>query len=120
MSGAARRAYPRASDGVALALVAAAFAAGALAYGAAPAEVVVHYTPPGGVYYGPETLPKAVGLFALPVASVAVFGIMRTLPLLADVDEQLAPVRPYYRAGTVLAVACLCAGQAVLVAVNVA
>lgn len=120
MSRVSRRGRVRPSDGLAVALVVATFAAGALAYEAVPADVVVHYTPPGGVYYGPDTLPKAVGLFVIPLASAVVFAVLRALPLLDDVDETLAPVRPYYQAAIVLTLACLAVGQVALLAVNVA
>lgn len=120
MSESPRRGRVRPSDGLAVALVVAMFGVGALAYDAVPAEMVVHYTPPGGVYYGPETLPKAAGLFAIPAAGAVVFGVMRALPLIDGVAESLAPVRPYYQASIVLAVVCHCVGQAALLALNLA
>lgn len=108
----------RPSDGVALALLATTFAIGVLAYDAVPAEMVVHYTPPGGVYYGPETAPKPLGLFAVPVLGLVTFAAMRALPLLDGVATRLAPVRSVYQAAIVLVVGVLCAGQAVLVLLN--
>jgi uncharacterized membrane protein len=109
----------RVSDVVALVLVGAAFAISVIAYDAAPAEVVVHYTPPGGVYYGPETLPKAIGLFIVPVVTALVFTVLRALPLIDDLSEQLAPVRAYYQFGVVLLVAVLVGVQVLLVVLNV-
>lgn len=119
MSVLALRERVRPSDGLAIALVIGMFAVGALAYEAVPAEMLVHYTPPGGVYYGPETLPKAVGLFVIPVVSVVVFGVLRGLPVVDELDRVLAPVRPYYQAAIVLTVASLGLGQVALIVVNV-
>lgn len=109
----------RLSDALSLVLVVGAFAIGVITYDAVPAEMVVHYTPPGGVYYGPETLPKNIGLFIVPVVTAITFVVVRGLPFVGDVNEALAPVRPYYQFGIVLLVTFLMCVQASLVLLNV-
>ena len=109
----------RLSDGLALMLIVITFAIGVIAYEAVPAEMVVHYTPPGGVYYGPETLPESIGLFIVPVVTAIIFVILRALPVVGNLNEELAAVRPYYQLGIVLLVAFLLGVQMVLVLLNV-
>lgn len=114
--GLARRV--RATDVLASALLCGMFASGVFAYDAVPAQVVVHYTPPGGVYYGPETLPKAVGLFAVPAVAAVTFGVARLLPSIAGGNDELTAFGPYYRVALVLLVAVLAGAQVALVLWN--
>lgn len=109
----------RPSDVLALALVVGTFAVGVVAYGVVPADVMVHYTPPGGVYYGPETLPKSVGLFVVPVVTAVTFAALRVLPSVFELNGELAAVLPYYRLGLALLVAVLASVQVALVLSNV-
>lgn len=118
MSEPARMGRVRPSDGLAAALVLGMSALGALAYEAVPAAMLVHYTPPGGVYYGPETLPKAIGLFVVPVVRPVVFGVPRGLPAIDGLGEALAPIRPYYQASIVVTIAALGLGQVALIVLN--
>lgn len=107
----------RVSDALAAALVAATAAVGVVAYDAVPAAMVVHYTPPGGVYYGPETLPKAVGLSVVPAIAVVTVAALRGLPAITD-GEALTPVPTAYRLAVVGLAALLAAVQLVLVLLN--
>jgi hypothetical protein len=108
----------RPTDALALAVMLALFVASLAVYEAVPAEMVVHYTPPGGVYYGIETLPKALGLFVVPVVALVTFGVARLLPLTAGSNEAFAAIAPYYHAGLVGLVVLLGAVHAVLVLLN--
>lgn len=105
-----------ASDVLTGAFVIGMFGLAVLAYGAVPAQMTVHYTPPGGVYYGLETLPKTVGLFLLPVVGAFVVAALRCLPLVDGIGEA---VRGYYQASIVATAGCLCLGQVAVVAINV-
>jgi hypothetical protein len=109
----------RPSDALALVLVLASFAIGVLASDAVPAEMVVHYTPPGGVYYGPETLPRRFGLFVVPGVTAVTFAVIRALPLVVDLDGTATSLGRLYRFGTLLFVAVLVGVQATLVLLNV-
>ena len=109
----------RPTDALASALLVGVFAVGVAAYDAVPDEMVVHYTPPGSVYYGVETLPKEVGLFVVPAVAAVTFGIGRALPLIVGPDETLTAVGPYYRAGLVVLLALLSSVQVALVLLNV-
>jgi len=109
----------RPSDAVALAVIAGLFAVSVAVYETAPAEIVVHYTPPGAVYYGIETLPKAVGLFVVPVATPLTYGVTRLLPQLAGTTDGFGAIAPYYHAGLVALVALLGAVHLLLVLLNV-
>jgi uncharacterized membrane protein len=118
MTAASHSRAVRASDAAALAIIGAMLAAAVLLYDAVPTEMVVHYTPPGGVYYGPETLPRAVGLFVVPVVAVVTFALARWIATRRDVREALAEARVYYHAGLVALVAALAAIQALLLWLN--
>lgn len=109
----------RLSDAVELLLVVGTFAIGVIACDAVPTEMVVHYTPPGGVYYGLETPPKQIGLFIVSVITVITFVVARTLLLVGDLNEALASVHPYYQLGIVLLVTFLVGIQVSLVLLNV-
>lgn len=109
----------RPTDSLAVAIVVGTFAVGMLAYQSVPAEMLIHYTPSDGVYYGPETLPKLVGLFVIPIVSVVVFGVLRSVPYLAESGVATAPIRPYYQASIVLSVGFLWLCQVALVVANV-
>lgn len=89
----------RPSDAVALAVVVALFAASLAVYDTVPAELVVHYTPPGGVYYGVETLPKRIGLFVVPVFTLLAFAVARLLPAVTGLQKELGLLLPYYEVG---------------------
>lgn len=117
LAGAARTVQP--SDAVAVAIIVAVFAAGVAVYDMVPAEMVVHYTPPGGVYYGAETLPKEFGLFVVPVLMLLSFGGARLLPVLAGLGNQLGVLCPYYYAGLAGVVILLGTVQAALILLNV-
>lgn len=108
----------RLSNALGLMLVVGTFALGVIAYDAVPAEMVVHYTPSGGVYYGLETLPKPVGLFIIPVVSAITFVFLRALLLVGDLNEELASIRPYYRLGMILLVTFLAGVQVSLILLN--
>lgn len=108
----------RPSDGVVIALVISMFVVSGLAYRAVPSELLIHYTPPGGIYYGPETLSKTIGLFIIPIVSIVVFSVMRMLPVIDVINETLSPIRSYYQASIVLTIICLSLGQALLIGMN--
>jgi hypothetical protein len=110
--------FGRASDALAAALVVATIVVGVAAYDAVPAAMVVHYTPPGGVYYGPETVPKAVGLSIVPAVAVVTVAALRALPAVVD-GESLTPVPTVYRVAVVGVAALLAAVQVALVLLNV-
>jgi hypothetical protein len=111
-------AFGRASDALAAALVVATVVVGLVAYDAVPAAMVVHYTPPGGVYYGPETLPKAIGLSVVPAVAIVTVAALRGLPAVVD-SEALTPVPTVYRLAVVGLAALLAAVQVALVLLNV-
>lgn len=110
----------RPSDALAAAFVVGTFALAVAVYDAVPAEMVVHYTPPGGVYYGPETLPKPVALFIVPAVTALTFGLVRALPSVGGVDDALGDARPYYHAAVLLLVALLSVVHVGLVLWNLA
>lgn len=109
----------RPSEVVAVATLVAIFAVSVAVYDVVPAEMVVHYTPPGGVYYGPETLPKEIGLFVVPVLTLLVFGVARLLPVLTGLDDELGGLVPYYYAVVAGLVVLLGAVHAALILLNV-
>jgi len=108
----------RVSDVISLSLIGGVFVLGVLTYDLLPAVLVIHYTPPGGVYYGLETLPKPVGLFALPVITAVTFGVTRGLPLIGNVSEELGSARQYYHYGILLLIVFLATVQIGLVLLN--
>jgi len=110
--------FGRASDALAAALALSTVVIGIVAYDAVPAAMAVHYTPPGGVYYGPETLPKAVGLSVVPAVAVVTVAALRALPAVVD-GEALTPVPAVYRFSVVGVAALLAAVQVALVLLNV-
>lgn len=109
----------RLSDVLSVTLLVGTFLLGAGAYDAVPAEMLIHYTPPGSVYYGLERVPKELGLFIVPVVGSIMFCAARLLSLVGDVNEEMASVRPYYHAGLVLLVTFLGGVQVLLVALNI-
>ena len=90
----------------------------ALAYPLVPGTMRVHWSL-GGPYHGPETLPKLLGLGAIPLTALAVVGLLLALPRAGLVPEEVAGSRGYRLAvaGTV-ALLGLC--QLLLVGLNVA
>jgi len=107
------------SDAVAALLLVATFAVAVVTYGTVPDAMQIHYTPPGGVYYGPETVPKALGLFAVPVAATAAFLVARSLPAIWVPEEASPADLAWYRVAVVLFVAVMAGVQTVLVLLNV-
>lgn len=107
----------RPGDAVALAVVLGLFGLSIAVYDAVPAEMVVHYTPPGTVYYGPETLPKAVGLFLVPTLALVTYVVLR-LPLPAE-SLAFGAIRPFYLAGVVAVVALFGVTHVALVLITV-
>lgn len=108
----------RPSDAVALVLILCLFGLSVAVYDAVPAEMVVHYTPPGGVYYGPETLPKAVGLFLVPLLAAGTYVGLR-LSLLVFENPAFDSIAPFYRAGVVAVVLLFGVTHVALVLLNV-
>ena len=108
----------RISDVVSLALIGCIFVLSAYTYDLLPADLVIHYTPAGGVYYGLETLPKPVGLFVLPVTTAIAFGIVRMLPLISNLSEELESIRPYYHYGTLLLIVFVAGVHIALILLN--
>lgn len=92
-------------------------ALGVLAYGAAPARVRVHWTLGMGPYVGPETLPKALGLFVVPTAAVLCLAGLWLLRTVVDLESE-PRVRRYYDLAALLVLCLLLAGQAVVVLAN--
>ncbi len=107
------------SDAMTVLFVGGMFALGILAYGAVPSQMTVHYAPKGTIYYGIETLPKAIGLFVVPVVGLVVISVLRGLPMIEGIDEALCPVAEYYRLGIAVTAVGLCLGQILLIALNV-
>jgi hypothetical protein len=92
-------------------------ALGALAYGTVPGRVRVHWTLGTGPYVGPETLPRAIGLFAVP--AVAVLTLAGLWALRTAVDPGTDPLaRRYYDLAMLAVCCCLFAGQVVVVVAN--
>lgn len=89
----------------------------AAAYAVLPGTVRVHWSL-GGPYTGPETLPKLLGLGAIPLTALAVVGLLFALPRVGVVPAAVADSRGYRLAvaGTV-ALLALC--QLLLVGLNV-
>ena len=94
-------------------------ALGALAYGSVPGRVRVHWTLGAGPYVGPETLPKALGLFVVPSVAVLVLAVLWLLRAAIDLESDPRG-RRYYDLATLLALCLLFAGQAVIVLANLA
>lgn len=117
LAAAARGVRP--SDVVALSVIVGVFVATVAVYDMVPAEMVVHYTPPGGVYYGPETLPKEIGLSVVPVLTLLSFLVARFLPVLTGLHDELGVIAPYYDAGVVGLVLLLATVHAALILLNV-
>lgn len=88
----------RLSDAVALAVILGLFAVSVALYETVPAEMLVHYTPPGGVYYGVETLPKRVGLFLVPVFTLLTYVVGRVVPVVTGAWDEFGVLAPYYDA----------------------
>jgi uncharacterized membrane protein len=91
----------RRGDAVALAVILCLFGLSVAVYDTLPAEMVVHYTPPGGVYYGPETLPKAVALVVVPLIAGVTYVALRLPLLLLERWPVPDAIGPIYRAGIV-------------------
>lgn len=117
MSVAALPARVRTGDLAAVALLAVAFAVGVAAYGAVPERVVVHWTFGAGPYWGLRTLPKALGLFLVPLVATVLYVAMRA-PLALLPAEELGAVRGLYEAVVVGTVGLCCAVQLFVVAMN--
>jgi len=97
--------------------VAATLGVGLLAYPFVPDQFTVRWTV--GAYYGPESLPKAVGLSLVPLLSVGVYGLLRALPSLDGVPDDLVGRRAY-RLAVAAVLATLLATQLLLVGLNAA
>lgn len=110
--------FDRTSDVLALVFVVATVVVGVVAYDAVPAAMTIHYTPPGGVYYGPETVPKAVGLSVVPAIAVITVTAVRAVPAVVD-HEALTPVPIVYRLGVLLLAVMFGGVQVGLVLLNV-
>lgn len=108
----------RVSDVVSLALIGCVFVLSGYTYDLLPRNLVIHYTPPGGVYYGLETLPKPIGLFVLPVTAAIAFGVVRMLPLISNFGEELESIRPYYHYGTLLLIMFVAGVHIALILLN--
>lgn len=93
-------------------------ALGALAYVVVvPGRVRVHWTLGMGPYAGPETLPRVLGLFVVPV--VAVLTLAGLWALRTAIDLEAEPrARRYYDLATLAVCCCLFAGQALVVVAN--
>jgi hypothetical protein len=93
-------------------------AASALAYGAAPATLTIHWTAGAGTYYGPETAPAALVLVAFPalVAGVALGGawLASQLRAVGEFDE----IRRLHAASVLGTLAVLVGAQVVVIIAN--
>ena len=92
-------------------------ALGVLAYGAVPGRVRVHWTLGTGPYVGPETLPRALGLFVVPVVAVLTLAGLWALRAVIDLGSD-PRARRYYDLATLAVCCCLFAGQALVVVAN--
>lgn len=111
----------RAGDVLAVGLLLATLAAGVAAYRSVPQQVVVHWSLGYEQYYhGVRTLPRWLGLFAGTLVAAVTFATLRAVPLVDDLDAELAPVRWLYDGLVVVTVAFCCAVQLVIVVLNVA
>lgn len=108
----------RISDAIALVVILGLFAVSVAVYDAVPAEMLVHYTPPGGIYYGIETLPKQIGLFLVPVFTLLTYGVARLVPVVTGVQGELGALAPYYRAALAGVVVLLGAVHGVVLLLN--
>ena len=108
----------RVSDVVSLALIGCIFVLSGYTYDLLPRNLVIHYTPPGGVYYGLETLPKPVALFVLPVTAAIAFVVVRMRPQISNFGEELESIRPYYHYATLLLVVFLTGTHIALILLN--
>jgi uncharacterized membrane protein len=90
----------------------------ALAYPLVPRTMRVHWSL-GGPYTGPETLPKLLGLGAIPLTALAVVGLLLALPRAGLVPREVADSR-VYRLAVAGTVALLGLCQLLLVGLNVA
>jgi hypothetical protein len=92
-------------------------ALGALGYATLPGRVRVHWSLGAGPYVGPETLPRALGVFVVP--AVAVLTLAGLWLLRGAIGLESAPrARTYYDLGMLVVVAFLFAGQVVVVIAN--
>jgi len=108
---------PLASAGIGVALLSTALSA--LAYGALPEQIRIHWTLGMGPYYGPEFAPTSAVLVGFPalIAGVALGAYWLEKRLRRT--EEFAAVRPYYRAGMVGTLGVLLASQTALILVAV-
>ena len=89
-----------------------------LAYPVVPGTMRIHWSL-GGPYTGPETLPKLLGLGAIPLVTFVVVGLLLGLPRAGVVPTKVAGSRGY-RLAVVGTVALLGLCQLLLVGLNVA
>lgn len=96
-------------------VVAATLAVGLLAYPVVPEEFTVRWSV--GTYYGPEAVPKAVGVLLVPVVSAVTYGVLRLVPAFEEVPDELAR-NWVYRLAVVAVLGSLFLTQLLLVALN--
>jgi len=97
--------------------VAATLGVGLLAYPFVPDQFTVRWSV--GTYYGPEALPKTVGLALVPVLSAGAYAVLGVLPSLDGVPDALADSRAY-RLAVAAVLASLFLTQVLLVVLNAA
>lgn len=88
----------------------------ALAYPVVPASMRIHWSL-GGPYYGPETVPKLLGLLAIPAVAALVVGLMLAVGRFDAVPDAVSESRAYRLAAASLA-GLLVVVQVVLVGLN--
>jgi uncharacterized membrane protein len=91
---------------------------GIVFYDAMPASMQIHYTPPGGIYYGIKRGPKELGLVILPLLSTMIFAIGCLLARCTAWSEEFDAGRRYARLAVVVLLAVLASGQAFLILLN--
>jgi len=106
------------TDAATAVLLGALAAVTAVAYAVLPGTVRVHWSL-GGPYTGPETLPKLLGLGAIPLTALAVVGLLLALPRAGVVPRAVVDSRGY-RLAVVGTVGLLALCQLLLVVLNVA
>jgi uncharacterized membrane protein len=108
----------RATDLVTLALLLGIAASVLVFYDQMPAMMQIHYTPPGGVYYGIERVPKQIGLLILPLISTMIFAIGQVIARCTARIEEFEAGRRYAGLAVVVVLAVLACGQALLILLN--
>jgi hypothetical protein len=111
------RRLPVSPNAVGALAVAATLGVGLLAYPFVPDQFTVRWTV--GAYYGPEALPKAIGLLVVPVLSAGVYGLLRALPAFDGFPNDLARSRAY-RLAVAGVLASLFLTQLLLIGLNAA